>query len=110
MKKISAIILVLGAICFSLQADDEKAPPGMEIISIGNVNHIVPKGTKVRKKDGVVTFEGRFEYISRKFNEVEEKISALKEENKILETKFEDLKKSIDSKKIDESVETDQKN
>lgn len=108
MVKISAIVLVLGVICFSLQADEKKAPPGMEIISIGNVDYVVPKGTKIKKKDGIISLEGRFEYIARRFSEVEEKISLLENENKVLENKFEDLKKLIDNKNIDEPIEEGQ--
>lgn len=108
MRKISTIVLALGLICLSLQADDKKAPPGMEIISIGNVDYVVPKGTKIKKKDGVISLEGRFEYTARRFSEVEEKISALEEKNQALENKFEDLKKLIDSKDVDESTEESQ--
>lgn len=108
MGRISIIVLVLGVVCFSLQADDKKAPSGMEIITIGNVDYVVPKGTKVRKKDGIISLEGRFEYIARRFSEVEEKISLLEEENKVLENKFEDLKKLIDNKDIDEPIEEGQ--
>ncbi|MCF7887393.1 MAG: hypothetical protein K9L71_03160 [Candidatus Omnitrophica bacterium] len=108
MRRTSTIVLALGLICLSLQAGDKKAPPGMEIISIGNVDYVVPEGTKVKKKDGIISVEGRSEYTARRFSEVEERIFALEEKNRTLENKFENLKKLIDNKDTNKPVEESQ--
>ena len=58
----------------------QEAPPGMEIIIIGDVRHIVPKGTKILKQGGVVTLEGHNEYMARRFSDVEQRLSAVERE------------------------------
>ncbi|MCF7871364.1 MAG: hypothetical protein K9L77_02585 [Candidatus Omnitrophica bacterium] len=108
MKKIKAIVLVLVLVSISLnlRAEEEKAPPGMEVIKIGNVNYIVPEGTKVRKqKDGIIKLEGRLEYVARRFSEIEKKISELEKTDEILKEKFENIERLINKEK--EISETD---
>ncbi|MCF7874064.1 MAG: hypothetical protein K9L84_03325 [Candidatus Omnitrophica bacterium] len=111
MKKIGAIILALNLVCLTLQADKKEAPPGMEIITIGSVDYVVPRGTKVKKKDGIVSLEGRHEYTARRFSEIEKEISELREKNKALEDKVKALKKLVDKKsvgKTEKEVKKDQ--
>lgn len=59
--------------------EKEDIPPGMEIIKIGNVRHLVPKGTKAVKKDGVITLEGSVGYTAQKITNLEESVAELKE-------------------------------
>ena len=53
-------------------AEDNPVSPRMETITIQNVRYLLPKGTKFRKRAGVITFEGPGEYTARRLSELEE--------------------------------------
>jgi len=57
---------------------------GMEIIQIGNARYLLPKGTKIRKRAGVITFEGPGEYTARRLLDFEERLQANEKEVKRL--------------------------
>ncbi len=61
-----------------------KIPLGMENIRIGNVNHIVPIGTKVERKGDILIFESRGELMARKFLDFEVRFKNIEEEIKKL--------------------------
>jgi len=52
----------------------EAVPPGMKLITFHHVRYLVPKGTKFRKRAGVITFEGPGEYTARTLSEFEDRI------------------------------------
>ncbi len=54
-------------------AEDNPVSPRMETITIQNVRYLLPKGTKFRKRAGVITFEGPGEYTARRLSELEER-------------------------------------
>ncbi|MCF7875301.1 MAG: hypothetical protein K9L87_02440 [Candidatus Omnitrophica bacterium] len=110
MKIIKAIVLavVLFSIPLNLRAEEEQAPPGMEIIKIGNVNYIVPEGTKVRKQEGgIIKLEGRLEYVARRFSEMEEKIAQIEKENETLKEKLKNIEESISKEKKTDKTDKD---
>jgi hypothetical protein len=57
-----------------------EVPPGMEIIQIRNVSYLLPKGTQIRKRGGVITFEGLNEYTARRLSAFEERLQASEKE------------------------------
>ena len=92
MKKLFFLILIfiLSTIFIIIvKAQEElEAPPGMEIIKIGDVRYIVPQGTKMRKQGGIVTLEGHNEYMARRFSDVEERL-------KVVEREIEELRSIV---------------
>ena len=63
----------------------EDISPGMETIIIQNVRYLLPKGTKFRKRAGVITFEGAGEYTARRLWDLEERLQESEKELKRLE-------------------------
>jgi hypothetical protein len=110
MKKYYVFIL-LSAIIFSSflvyaknkpGGDEEhvEVSPGMEIKRVGAVNRLVPIGTKVVDKDGLVTTESMGAYVSRRFIEtgnrfdaIENTLAAMKETLQSLQYEIAQLKK-----------------
>jgi len=60
----------------------EDVSPRMETIKIQNVRYLLPKGTQIHKRAGVITFEGPGEYTARRLSDLEER---LKESELVLE-------------------------
>ena len=60
--------------------EKEEVSPRMEIIQIGNARFLLPKGTKIRKRAGVITFEGPGEYTARRLSAFEERLQASEKE------------------------------
>ena len=81
------ILIIATSAIFNIVAkakEELKAPPGMEVIEISGVRYIVPQGSEVRKKGGLIILEGHNEYVARRFLEFEQRIEAI-------EKKIEDL-------------------
>jgi len=78
-------ILVLTAILtITAKAEEVIVPPGMEIIRIHGVSYLVPKGTKIKKRRGVITFEGVTEYLMNRFVDFDKRVAAIEKELKQL--------------------------
>lgn len=69
----------------SEQAEENARTPDLEIIEIYNVRYLLPKGTKFRKRAGVITFEGAGEYTARRLYGMEERLQESGQELKRLE-------------------------
>ncbi len=78
------------------EKSNRDVPPGMEVITINKVRHIVPKGTKIYEKDGVQVLEGRNEYIAGRFDVIDKRLESLTETEKKLVLDVEQLKKTIE--------------
>lgn len=82
-------ILVLTAILtITAKSEEVIVPPGMEIIRIDGVRYIVPKGTKIRKRAGVILFEGVDEYVVNRFVDFDKRLATI-------EIKIKQLKKVL---------------
>lgn len=85
MKKKAIILFLAFIFIFALFAklsrteDRLEVPAGMEVINVGGVRYIAPKGSKVKESGGVVTIEGHNEYMARKLSGIEERLSAIEE-------------------------------
>ena len=86
MKKyyIIIILLIVSFIGSPVFAKDEPKnqghvtlAPGMELKQVGTVNRLVPIGTRVIDKDGLVTTESMGEYVARRFIETEKRMEAI---------------------------------
>ncbi len=86
MKKYYIAILLFAIISSSFlvyaknKTEDQgtvKVSPGMEIKQVGAVNRLVPIGTKIIDKDGLVTTESMGEYVSRRFIETGNRFDAI---------------------------------
>lgn len=105
MKSLTLIVLILQFSCLLCIAQDQEKEnkglaPGMEVIKIGGANVLVPEGTKVTKKGGLIILESTSEYTGRKVLEIEERIerleskdNELQEEITKLSALFEDINK-----------------
>jgi septal ring factor EnvC (AmiA/AmiB activator) len=74
--------------------------PGMEIVKMGDAEVVVPKGATVTKQDGMIVVEDIAQYVGRRFELVEGRLSKLdtRQEGLRKEVKQlrEDLQKVID--------------
>ncbi|MGE5197280.1 MAG: hypothetical protein ACM3IL_02115, partial [Deltaproteobacteria bacterium] len=86
MKKIFPLILIFAISLVLSGADDygdQQQPqpyqlaPGMEIKKIGDVNLVVPVGTRVHQEGSLVVVEPLDEYTARKFIDIEKHFAAL---------------------------------
>ncbi|MCZ6674765.1 MAG: hypothetical protein O7C75_17690 [Verrucomicrobia bacterium] len=66
----------------------EDLSSSMETITLQNVRYLLPKGTKFRKRAGVITFEGPGEYTARRLSDLEERLQESENELKRLERVF----------------------
>ncbi|MBN3038526.1 MAG: hypothetical protein JW869_03815 [Candidatus Omnitrophica bacterium] len=107
MKKTIFCILVVSLFCplAMAGADDEKIKigPGMELLQIGTVRVIVPKGTKYEDKGSKVEVEGIGEYVGRRFLEMEERFAALEAKEEALKEEVARLKEEIEQLKTEEA-------
>lgn len=78
-----------------------QVPEGMEVIQIGGSGQlIVPKGAKTRKVGAQIIVEGTKEYMSRRFEEMEERFAKIEEAQDELKKQV----KAIQDKKIEEHL------
>ncbi len=108
MKKYSfyAIFLILAFIILlasSMYAKNEpeqagsvKISPGMELKQVGTVNRLVPIGTKVVDKNGLVTTESMGEYVARRFIETGKRFDTIENTLARVKTTLEGLQQEID--------------
>jgi hypothetical protein len=86
------------------QSKDTEVPPGMEIIQIGKVNVLVPKGIKVRKEGGLVILENIRDYVARRLLDMEERLAEIKARQEKLRGEVEDLEKVLKEIQKEKSV------
>lgn len=95
-KKISVAGIIVFFLCcqvfvFAQEGNQPKIPEGMEAVSIGgSAQLIIPKGAKTRKVGAQIIVEGTKEYMSRRFEEMEERFARF-------EAAQEELKKEVQS-------------
>ncbi len=79
-------ILVLTAILtITAKAEEVIVPPGWEIIRIHGVRYLLPKGTKIRKRAGVILLtEVVNEYLANRFVDFDKRLAAIEKELKQL--------------------------
>ncbi|MDD5731029.1 MAG: hypothetical protein PHN57_07910 [Candidatus Omnitrophica bacterium] len=70
-------------------------PQGMEILHVGPTRVLVPFGTKITRKDGLIILEGIDEYVARQLLQMREKIAELEKNQEILLNEIDNLKRVI---------------
>lgn len=111
--KMYNIFILLSAIIFlssTVYAENEpekdgyvEISPGMELKKIGTVNRLVPIGTKVVDKDGLVTAESMGEYVARRFIETDSRLEAIDSEISHIKETLQTLHQETDQLKEQES-------
>ena len=72
------LIFFWGILVFAQAETNQKIPEGMEAVQIGgSATLIVPQGAKTRKVGAQIIVEGTKEYMSRRFLEVDERLTTL---------------------------------
>ncbi|MDP2654119.1 MAG: hypothetical protein Q8Q08_08825 [Candidatus Omnitrophota bacterium] len=96
MKKTNALILIflfLVSGVYAQSALNQEIPEGMEAIQIGGSGWlIVPKGAKMRKVGAQIIVEGVREYMSRRFEETDDRLTNLEMAVEILAQEIEYLR------------------
>ena len=83
--------LFTGAIVFA--QTKRQIPKGMEVIKMGgSAEIIVPKGAKTRKVGAQIIVEGTKEYVARRFEEMEERFTAIEQNQEVLRNEIKNLK------------------
>ena len=101
MRTLKHLIPVVAVLSVTLIATSSgysqyhEEPEGVErdrselaTIEIRNVRYLVPKGTKFRKRAGVITFEGPGEYTARRLYEMEKRMREGEKELRRLESEL----------------------
>ncbi len=90
-------ILVLTAILtITAKAVEVIVPPGWEIIRIQGVRYLVPKGTKIRKRGGVISLtEVVNEYLVNRFVDFDKRLAAIEKELKQLKRVLGETQKGV---------------
>jgi hypothetical protein len=70
--------------------------PGMEITTLGEINIVAPRGTKVRKEGSQIIFEDSGEYLGRKFDEMESRFAKIEARQEELKDMLERLDKAVE--------------
>jgi len=88
------------------KSEDEthvEVTPGMEIKQVGTVNRLVPIGTKVIDKDGLVTTESMGAYVSRRFIETGNRFDAIENTLVSIKETLQSIQQEIDQLKSEKS-------
>lgn len=72
-------------------------PPGTEVVRIGNVDVVVPEGSRVRKRGGVMFFEDTGQYTGRRFYETDQRLAAIEAKQEELAKQIEELRAIIEN-------------
>jgi hypothetical protein len=84
MKKV-IILFTLTSILFAIsfviaqEEEIEQIPAGMEMIKVGATRLVVPRGTTVQKKGGLIILENINEYVARQLFALDARIQAIEE-------------------------------
>jgi sulfur relay (sulfurtransferase) DsrF/TusC family protein len=113
MKKIffSGFIIMLSfAFVFAQEDKEEKVPAGMEVLKVGATNVLVPAGTKITKKDGLIILENTAEYTGRRIYVVEKELAEMKAKQEELVKEVERLKKILEEMQNKSGINIQQQN
>ncbi|MFC1514412.1 hypothetical protein ACFL5X_00735 [Candidatus Omnitrophota bacterium] len=88
--------LVMLSPVFTQDNDPYNVPEGMELIEIGQTKVIVPQGTQVEKKGGLVLLEDINSYTARKISDLETRLGSIEARLKGLEEKLDGLERKIE--------------
>jgi prefoldin subunit 5 len=106
MKKITKIILICAAIFFcgvsSLYSEDKNnsdvtIPPGTELQKVGDVQLVVPIGSKIRKEGNLIFMQNAEEYTAERYLEIENKLRKIDENIESLKLQIKELKQQLSS-------------
>jgi len=108
MQKIIVILSFISILLISTAYGEEKRPdsgdiiipPGMEIIKEGDVNLVVYKGSRLRKQGDVIIPEPPDEYVSRKFEDTDDRFKKVEKKLETQKKEIGDLKSAV--KKLEE--------
>ncbi|MFH1248262.1 MAG: hypothetical protein ABIG46_06295 [Candidatus Omnitrophota bacterium] len=102
IKLFALVIISFMLFVFQTLAQESKnaLPEGMENITVGQTNIVVPKGMKVVKKEGLIILENISEYVSRQTSQMYSEIEKLKSDYTALYKEVEALKVVLKIKKI----------
>lgn len=84
---------------YDSDSGDVMIPPGMEVIKEGDVNVVVPKGSRLRRQDNVMLIETADEYASRKFEDTDERFKKIEKELEYQKKELENQKREIENQK-----------
>ncbi|MFH1045691.1 MAG: hypothetical protein V1727_01855 [Candidatus Omnitrophota bacterium] len=99
------LLFFIGLICFTalyVLAEDQtsiKIGPGMELLEVGAVRVLVPKGTHFADKGSKVEVESIGEYVGRRFLDVEARLTTMEEKDQSLKVELDSLKKELEALK-----------
>ncbi|MFA5118108.1 MAG: hypothetical protein WC695_04545 [Candidatus Omnitrophota bacterium] len=79
--------------------EGEVPPPGMDLLQVGATQVLVPAGTKITRKDGLIILENIAEYVSRQIHDMNKQIEELKEENRSLKEELQAIRQSLSGSK-----------
>lgn len=72
---------------------NDDVPEGMTVYHIGSVNLIVPKGTRLSFKPGLITVENTTQYAARSTEEIGKRIDGLQHRIEALEKQVDTAQK-----------------
>ncbi|GEM_PF-2868578 len=99
------VALVFGVLMVCALAEEEgnytqpqvKVGPGLEVIKVGNINIVAPKGSRISQKDGQINVEDISAYVSRKLEEVDARFSSIENKQEEMKEDITQLKETVDN-------------
>ena len=93
LKEFALALVFLFCVVVVFAQSTRKVPKGMEVIRLGgSAELIIPKGAHTRKVGAQIIVEGTKEYMSRRFEEMDERFTAVEQNQVALQNEIETLK------------------
>jgi len=70
--------------------------PGMKIVSMNGTNIYLPEGTLVKKAHGVIYYEDIGEYLARRFEDIDKRLSQIEVSQQELKSQVQQLKQAVE--------------
>jgi hypothetical protein len=72
-----------------------KLGSGLEVIKTGGLNILAPKGSKIRRRGSLIILEDPAEYLSRKFDDIDKRLSAIEKNQQELMLRLQKPEESL---------------
>ena len=73
-----------------------KLGAGLEIIKVGDLNIIAPKGSRIRRHGSQIILEDPAEYLGRKFDDINKRFSVLENNQQDIQAQLQKITQFLD--------------
>jgi len=91
-----AVSLLIVPFAFCYEPEKEEVPEGMEIIEVGAVKLLAPKGARIIEKAGLVILEDTAEYVARRLEQFELRMDRIEAEDQKTKQQLRQLEQAME--------------